>query len=262
MTKRNTSSRARDIPGAASSLSPLPVMPDMRVIKHQKKESKPINKSQEIYLNKINNNIITFSKGPAGTGKTYVAAMAAAKAMQDRKVDRILITRPMVEAGEEMGFLPGDLHEKYYPYVAPFLQALSKIMGSGHVEALVQNGRIEFAPLAYMRGHSWDRSFVIFDEAQNATRAQMKLFLTRIGKDTTVIVDGDTSQKDGQYDGLEDAIERLATVKGVSVHIFTIDDIVRSGIVREVILRYSSEYYEEEHTEDDYSGLQNYLSKE
>lgn len=261
MSKRNSSGRSRDFPGAASSLNGLPVMPDLRSIKYQKKVYKPINLTQETYLNKINNNIITFSKGPAGTGKTFVAAIAAAEAFKNKNIDQILITRPMVEAGEQMGYLPGDMNEKYYPYVAPFLQALSKIMGSGHVEALVQNGRIEFAPLAYMRGHSWDRSFVIFDEAQNATRAQMKLFLTRIGKDTTVIVDGDTSQKDGAYDGLEDAIRRLARVPSVGIHTFTNADIVRSGIVRDVIMAYSDDAPTFEEEDEDDEGLQNYLNK-
>jgi phosphate starvation-inducible PhoH-like protein len=251
----NTKSRKAYRGDAASS---LPTLPDLRVNKHTAKVFKPINLAQESYLNKINNNVITFSTGPAGTGKTFVAAMAAAKSFNNKEIDKIIVSRPMVEAGEKMGFLPGDMNEKFTPYVAPFLEALSRIMGTGQVNALIEHQKIVFLPLAYMRGHSWDRTFVVLDEAQNVTKAQMKLFLTRIGKDTTVIVDGDISQKDEldnrtYADGLEDAIQRLAGVRGVAVHRFYDGDIVRSGIVRDIIIAYNDnpKYDDLEMDEDD-----------
>lgn len=224
--------------------SELPIMPELRVTKHQAtKTFKPKNLSQETYLNKIENNTITFGIGPAGTGKTFVAAMAAAKAFQDKEVEKIIITRPVVEAGEQLGFLPGDLKEKYGPYVQPFVEALSRVMGTGHVEALLEHGKIEFLPLAFMRGHSWDNTFVVLDEAQNVTKSQMKLFLTRIGKGTKVIIDGDLTQKDIDVDGLDDALDRLAKVPSVAIHQFIEADIVRSGIVRDIIRAYSSHSY-------------------
>lgn len=223
--------------------SDLPVLPELRESRHTSgKVFKPKNLSQERYLNKIDNNTITFGIGPAGTGKTFVAAMAAARAFKNKEVDRIIITRPVVEAGEQLGFLPGDLSEKYGPYVQPFLEALSKCMGSGQVEALVAHKKIEFLPLAFMRGHSWDNAFVVLDEAQNVTKAQMKLFLTRVGQGTKVVIDGDVTQKDIPVDGLDDALERLAKVSSVGIHFFTDADIVRSGIVRDIIKAYSNSF--------------------
>jgi phosphate starvation-inducible PhoH-like protein len=225
--------------------SELPVMPELRVAKHHaNKVFKPKNLSQEQYLNKIANNTVTFAIGPAGTGKTFLAAMAAAKAWNNKEIERIIITRPVVEAGEQLGFLPGDLKEKYGPYVQPFVEALSRCMGTGNVEALLAHGKIEFLPLAFMRGHSWDNTFVVLDEAQNTTSAQMKLFLTRIGQNTKVVIDGDISQKDIDVYGLDDAIARLAKVPSVAVHEFTDADIVRSGIVKHIIQAYSGGFYQ------------------
>lgn len=249
MTKRKSQSTA------------LPEMPDLREARHVgKKIFKPLNDSQKSYTNKINNNIITFGIGPAGTGKTFCAAMAAAKAFDDKKIEKIIITRPLVEAGEKMGFLPGDLNEKIDPYVRPFADALSRIMGSGHVEALIANRRIEFMPLAFMRGQSWDNTFVVLDEAQNVTKTQMKLFLTRIGKGTTVVVDGDLTQKDIPVYGLDDAIRRLAFVKGVAVHEFTQADIVRSGIVHDIIVAYSNPTDDSLDKLDDTEGLERFIA--
>lgn len=252
MAKNKNGTGRRD-----SGADSLPSLPELRVSRYRAKEFKPLNDSQATYLNKIDNNIITFCIGPAGTGKTMCAAIAAAKAFKDGEVEKIIITRPAVEAGEELGFLPGDINEKFLPYVAPFVDALSQVMGSGQVEALVQHGKIVFLPLAYMRGHSFNKAFVIADEMQNVTRSQMKLFLTRVGQNTKVVVDGDISQKDINVDGLEDGIERLARVKSVAVHRFQTSDIVRSGIARDVILAYSDEYEDEESDE----GLNRYLSK-
>lgn len=224
----------------------LPVMPELRLAKHHSNKAfKPKNVSQEQYLNKIENNTITFGIGPAGTGKTFIAAMAAAAAFKSREVNRIIITRPVVEAGEQLGFLPGDMGEKYAPYVAPFVEALSRIMGTGNVEALIEHKKIEFLPLAFMRGHSWDNTFVVLDEAQNVTKSQMMLFLTRIGQGTKVVIDGDLQQKDIPVDGLDDSIRRLARVPSVGIHQFTADDIVRSGIVKHIIQAYSDGYNSE-----------------
>jgi phosphate starvation-inducible protein PhoH and related proteins len=241
--------------------SELPVLPELRMTRHTgSRVFKPKNQSQERYLNKIENNTITFGVGPAGTGKTFVAAMAASAAMRDKSVEKIIITRPVVEAGEQLGFLPGDLKEKYAPYVQPFVDALTRCMGSGHVEALLAHGKIEFLPLAFMRGHSWDNTFVVLDEAQNITQSQMKLFLTRIGNNTKVIVDGDLDQKDLNVFGLDDAIQRLAKVPSVAIHEFTEADIVRSGIVRHIISAYGSGYTNPATTDfDDKEGLSRFI---
>jgi phosphate starvation-inducible PhoH-like protein len=238
----------------------LPVLPELAAPKYSStKVFKPLNKSQETYLNKIQNNQITFGLGPAGTGKTFVAAMAAAEALKSKKVDRIIISRPVVEAGESLGFLPGDMNEKFTPYIQPFLEALSRILGSGHVEALVNNQRIVFLPLAYMRGWSFENTFVILDEAQNATKSQLKLFLTRIGKNCSVVVDGDGSQRDIDVNGLQDAVERLASVRGVAIHTFQVSDIVRSGIVADIIRAYSGDFDYAE-SEDQREGLNTFLN--
>jgi phosphate starvation-inducible PhoH-like protein len=243
--------------------SELPVLPELRITKHQQNRSfKPKNPSQERYLNKIQNNTITFGIGPAGTGKTFVAAMAAAAAFNSGEVEKIIITRPVVEAGEQLGFLPGDMKEKYGPYVQPFVEALSRVMGTGHVTALLENGKIEFLPLAFMRGHSWDNTFVVLDEAQNVTSTQMKLFLTRIGQGTKVIIDGDITQKDINVFGLDDALHRLAKVPSVAVHEFTDADIVRSGIVKYIIQAYSSGGAYVPHLQEDFNeeeGLTRFL---
>jgi phosphate starvation-inducible PhoH-like protein len=250
MSKRIKSHR-----GESTVANSLPVMPDLTVSKHKPKDYKALNRTQETYINKIDNHILTFCIGPAGTGKTFCAAIAAANAFKDKEVERIIITRPLVEAGEKIGFLPGDLKEKVDPYVAPFVDALKRIMGSGQVDALIEHGKIEFLPLGFMRGHSWSNTFVVLDEAQNVTKSQMKLFLTRIGKGSKVIVDGDISQKDIEAFGLDDALQRLAHVKGIAVHEFTTEDIVRSGIVRDIIKAYSDEYQTGNETE----GLSRFL---
>lgn len=241
-----------------SSKTDLPVLPELRETRFKPKTFKPLNKSQEQYVNKINNNIVTFAIGPAGTGKTYVAAMAAAEAFKNKEVERIIITRPLVEAGEKLGFLPGDLNEKVDPYVAPVVEALSRIMGSGQVEALIEHGKIIFLPLAFLRGHSFNNTFVIADEMQNASKTQMKLFLTRIGKGTKVIIDGDLEQRDLEVNGLDDALERVAKISGIAIHVFTEDDVVRSGIVKDILRAYASDNFT---TPEDREGLSRYLNK-
>lgn len=251
MPKKNT---ARSVKSEAGNL--LPNLPDLHETRFKAQTFTAKNKAQEQYLNKITNHTITFAIGPAGTGKTFVAAMAAAEAFRSKECNKIIITRPLVEAGEKVGFLPGDLNEKVDPYVAPFVDALSRILGSGQVEALIQYEKIVFLPLAFMRGHSWDNAFVVLDEAQNVTKSQMKLFLTRIGKGTKVIIDGDLSQRDLDVYGLDDALRRLALVRGVAIQEFSESDIVRSGIVRDIIKAYSDEYEDDEENRE---GLDRFL---
>jgi phosphate starvation-inducible protein PhoH and related proteins len=196
--------------------------------------------AQERYMAAIRSHHLTFGIGPAGTGKSYCAGALAAHALEAGEIDRIILTRPAVEAGEQLGFLPGDLDEKFSPYIDAFRDILNARLGAGTVEYGLRHGRIVASPLAYMRGKTFDsRTFVVLDEAQNTTPAQMKLFLTRIGEGSRVVVNGDLRQSDVRGpNGLADAIERLRGLPGVYVHRFERDDIVRSGLVREIIDRY------------------------
>ncbi len=199
------------------------------------------NESQANYLNAIRSSVITFGVGPAGTGKTYLAACEAASCLKDRQVSKIIVTRPAVEAGEELGFLPGSLEEKFEPYFRPVKSILEARLGKSQVEYLIKRGTIEALPLAYMRGHTFDNTFVLFDEAQNASAVQMKLFLTRVGNYSRVVVNGDIRQRDViGANGLEDAIQRTSGIHGVSVVEFTRQDIVRSGISQSIVEAYES----------------------
>jgi phosphate starvation-inducible protein PhoH and related proteins len=206
----------------------------------------PLSAAQRFYDASIDANTLTFGVGPAGTGKTYVATAKPALGLLDRQWSKLIITRPAVEAGEELGFLPGELGEKFDPYFAPVRHILDRILGRGVVEALIRSERIVAMPLAYMRGHSFDDSFVILDEAQNTTPVQMKLFLTRVGENTKVVVNGDLSQVDIKGpSGLADALDRLEGMDNVAVCRFIREDIVRSGFVQQVVEAY------ENHPEDD-----------
>lgn len=198
------------------------------------------NQAQKKYINAIRNNCLTFGIGPAGTGKSYCAGGVAAEAMQNGQIERIIITRPAVEAGESLGFLPGDIDEKFAAYIDAFLDILNIRLGAGTVKYLMRHGRIVAAPLAYMRGRTFgEDTFVILDEAQNTTPAQMKMFLTRIGDDCKVVINGDIKQSDIKGpNGLADAVERLRGLRSVHIHEFDREDIVRSGLVRDVIDRY------------------------
>jgi phosphate starvation-inducible PhoH-like protein len=197
--------------------------------------------AQGHYLLAMKESVVTFGVGPAGTGKTYLAAAMAAQALLEKRVSKILITRPAVEAGEELGFLPGTLEEKFDPYFRPVRDILARRLGRGHFDYLVKRKVIEALPLAYMRGHTFSNAFVLFDEAQNATATQMKLFLTRIGNSSKVVVDGDLRQRDvAGANGLEDAMSRLSRLKGVRVVEFTRDDIVRSGIAQRIVEAYET----------------------
>ncbi|MFW6855404.1 PhoH family protein [Burkholderia gladioli] len=208
----------------------------------QRRDASPIKartSSQERYIGAIKNFTLTFATGPAGTGKTWLAAALAAEALEAKRIDKIVITRPAVEAGEEMGFLPGDLEEKFDPYLQPFKEVLLERLGKGAFEYHLRVGNIEAAPLAYMRGRTFRNAFVILDEAQNTTVTQMKMFLTRIGEDCTVIVNGDIKQKDIRGEsGLADAIKRVQHIPAVKTVAFSRVDVVRSGLVQEIVEAY------------------------
>ena len=206
------------------------------------KQIKPIqakNRAQDMFMSAIKTHTLIFGLGPAGTGKSYCTAAMAAQALVADDIDRIIFTRPAVEAGNSMGFLPGKLDEKFDPYFSAFKSCLIANAGKGVIECAIKNGNITVEPLAYMRGKTYNRAFVVLDEAQNCTAEEMKMFMTRIGRDSTVVINGDLSQKDIRcYSGLHDAITRIHTVKGVYVHEFDYQDIVRSDIVKDIIMCY------------------------
>lgn len=205
---------------------------------------KALNARQGKYIAAIKNGKLIFGLGPAGTGKTFIAGSVAADMLEGGSVEKIIITRPAVDAGESLGFLPGELEEKYEPYIAAFRDVLNERLGKTYVEYLLKIGRIEAQPFAYMRGRTFKNAVVILDEAQNATKEQMKLFLTRIGENCTVIVDGDESQIDIGNSGLADAVARLAWIPSVRVVRFEKADIVRSGLVQEIVESYSMDIIE------------------
>lgn len=197
--------------------------------------------SQRLYVNGIKKHDIVFGIGPAGTGKTYLAVAMAVMALKRGDVKRIVLTRPAVEAGESLGFLPGDLQEKVDPYLRPIYDALYDVYGSEQVTRALERGNIEIAPLAYMRGRTLDDSFVILDEAQNATTEQMKMFLTRLGFGSNMVVTGDVTQIDlprGRPSGLIQAAQVLADIPGILFHYFSGSDVVRHHLVGRIIAAY------------------------
>jgi len=199
------------------------------------------NFGQRQYINAIRHNDITFGIGPAGTGKTYLAVVMAVSALKAGTVDRIILTRPAVEAGENLGFLPGDLKEKVDPYLRPVYDALYAVLGKEHTDRLMDRGVIEIAPLAYMRGRTLENAFAILDEAQNTTQAQMKMFLTRLGFGSKMIVNGDITQIDlpnNTKSGLIQAQQILKRVKGVEFTEFSAQDVVRNPVVARIIDAY------------------------
>lgn len=205
------------------------------------KPIKPKTKGQAAYVEAIENNTVTFGIGPAGTGKTYLAVAMAVKAFKKKEVNRIIITRPAIEAGEKLGFLPGDLQEKVDPYLRPVFDALSEIFGPETFLRLREKNLIEVAPLAYMRGRTLDHSFIILDEAQNTTKDQMKMFLTRFGFGSKVVVNGDITQIDlprGKMSGLEHAARLLGDMKDIAVMRLTPEDVVRHRLVMQILHRY------------------------
>ena len=196
---------------------------------------------QQHYMRAIQKNTITLGVGPAGTGKTYLAVAAAVAAFRERSVNRIILTRPAVEAGERLGFLPGDLQNKVDPYLRPLYDALYDMLGPETFQKYQERGSIEVAPLAYMRGRTLDDSFIILDEAQNTTKEQMKMFLTRLGFGSKIVITGDVTQIDLPSDktsGLKDAIRVLEGVKDIAVCKLTSADVVRHALVQEIINAY------------------------
>lgn len=196
---------------------------------------------QKNYVDAINKNTITFGVGPAGTGKTYLAVAMAVKAFKAKQVSRIILTRPAVEAGEKLGFLPGDLQNKVDPYLRPLYDALYEMFGMESYMKLAEKGAIEVAPLAYMRGRTLDDSFIILDEAQNTTPEQMKMFLTRIGFNSKAIVTGDITQMDlpdGKKSGLKDVIGVLKNIDDIEFCFLTEKDVVRHRLVQQIIKAY------------------------
>lgn len=196
---------------------------------------------QKRYIDAINNNDIVFGIGPAGTGKTYLAMAAAVRAFKSKEVNRIILTRPAVEAGENLGFLPGDLQNKVDPYLRPLYDALFEILGHDTYNNLFEKGLIEVAPLAYMRGRTLESAFVILDEAQNTTNEQMKMFLTRLGYGSKAIITGDVTQIDlprGKQSGLKTVLRILAGVKGIGITYLNKNDIVRHPLVQRIIDAY------------------------
>lgn len=196
---------------------------------------------QKYYINGIKNNDLTFCLGPAGTGKTFLAVLMATEALRKKEVKKIVLVRPAVEAGEQLGFLPGDLEEKIQPYIRPLYDSLFFLLGFEQVERLIERKVIEIAPLAYMRGRTLDDAFIILDEGQNATVEQMKMFLTRFGFNSKVVVTGDPSQNDlkkGEISGLIHGVEILKGIKGIKIIKLYKNDVFRHHLVKEIIEAY------------------------
>ncbi len=205
------------------------------------KPVKPKTLGQKNYVDQIRSKMIVFGTGPAGTGKTYLAIAMAVTAFKNEEVGRIILTRPAIEAGEKLGFLPGDLQSKVDPYLRPLYDALYQIMGAESFQRNMEKGLIEVAPLAYMRGRTLDNAFIILDEAQNTTPAQMKMFLTRIGFGSKVVITGDATQKDlapGVKSGLDQALTVLKKVEDIGICELTSNDVVRHPLVQRIVKAY------------------------
>jgi len=216
---------------------------DAVAIRTQRRHITPRSPMQAQYMRALQENELAFGIGPAGTGKTYLAVAVAVALLTKGEIDRIVLSRPAVEAGERLGFLPGDLREKVDPYLRPLYDALHDMMPADQVMRRLASGEIEIAPLAFMRGRTLSHSFVILDEAQNTTPVQMKMFLTRLGEKSRMAVTGDLSQIDlpsGQRSGLQDAVDTLAGVEGLSITRFTDADIVRHPLVSRIVRAYEA----------------------
>ena len=208
------------------------------------KPVKPKTLGQKKYIETIRNNTVTFGIGPAGTGKTYLAVAMAVTAFRAKEINRIVLTRPAVEAGEKLGFLPGDLQQKVDPYLRPLYDALFDMLGAENFQKHQERGDIEVAPLAYMRGRTLDDSFIILDEAQNTTPEQMKMFLTRLGFNSKMVVTGDITQidlPDGKRSGLKEAVRILKNIEDIGIVRFNEKDVVRHRLVQDIIKAYEKQ---------------------
>jgi phosphate starvation-inducible PhoH-like protein len=227
---------------SADALRSLYSEPTIVQIKNKRIIAKTLN--QKRFLQAIDHNSITFGIGPAGTGKTFLAMATALKALIDKKVDRIVLTRPAVEAGEALGFLPGELQEKILPYLIPLYDAMHCMLGKDSTDRLIEKGVIEIAPLAYMRGRTLSNAFIILDEAQNTTREQMMLFLTRLGDRSRMVITGDLSQTDlprNKPSGLQHASQILKQVDALQLFYFQSRDVIRHPLVQKIIDAYTQD---------------------
>jgi len=221
--------------------------PQRLVLKAGRRNIEGKTPNQKHYLQTMQDRTLTLSVGPAGCGKTYLAVAAAVVALNSHQVERIILTRPAVEAGEKLGFLPGDLQQKVDPYLRPLFDALADMLGVEKMNALTEQGRIEIAPLAYMRGRTLNDAFIILDEAQNTTRAQMKMFLTRLGFSSKMVVTGDVTQVDlphHQQSGLLHALKVLAEVKDIGICKLSSQDVVRHQLVESIVLAYDAQEHD------------------
>jgi len=205
---------------------------------HAFKEVEPLNFIQGEYLEAIKHNDVVFGVGSAGTGKTFIAASFAASELFHRRVNKVILTRPNVETGRGLGFLPGTLEEKYAPYLLPFDAIFSKALGKGFYDYALKSKDIEPTPLGFLRGTTFDNCIVLVDEAQNCTKEEMKMLLSRIGKNCKMIISGDTEQADIENSGLDDAMSRLGHISGIEVIEFLDEDIVRSKMCKQIIMAY------------------------
>ncbi len=220
---------------------PASIIDDVQTLAHLKREVRPKTVGQKLYLNTINDNDIVFSIGPAGTGKTYLAVAVAVAALKNKRVNRIVLVRPAVEAGESLGFLPGDIRAKVDPYLRPVYDALHEMMQAEKIKKLIDLGIIEIVPLAFMRGRTLNNTFVILDEAQNTTPAQMKMFLTRLGEGSQAVITGDITQIDldeNKSSGLVVIQKILKDVSGIEFVYLTDKDVVRHPLVQKIIRAY------------------------
>ena len=198
----------------------------------------PLNNKQKLYLDTIKDNEIIFGIGSAGTGKTYIAASYAAEQLFYKRISKIILTRPNIETGRSLGYLPGEIDEKYQPYLQPFDSIFYRCLGSGLYEYALKNKNIEPKPIGFMRGTTFEHCVVLIDEAQNLTKTELKMLLSRTGRNCKIILSGDPNQVDIQNSGLVDAVNRLSTISGIKTVEFTNEDIVRSDLCREIILAY------------------------